>query len=81
MSVTGLADTRTSFEIRDFPAGQTTIMHEMFAKATSRPSTTQHREITVETFSTDTAGFRLNAEEQRLPFSSSITNTHRETVY
>ena len=81
MSVTGLADTRTSFEIRNFPAGQTTIMHKMFTQAASRPTSPEHSLIAIQTFSAYPAMFGLDAEEQGLPFSSSISNTHKERVY
>ena len=81
MGIAGLADTRASFEIGDFPAGQTTIMDEMFADAAAGPTSTQHRVITIQPFPADPTIFGFNAKEQRLPFSSSITNTHNIAVY
>ena len=76
--ITGLADARTSFEVRDFPASQATIMNEIFANTASRPPSTQHRDIAVQAFSAHPARFRFDAEEKRLPFASSISNTHKE---
>ena len=77
MGIAGFTDTRTTFEIGNFPAGQTTIMHKLLAQATSRPAFTQHGVITIQSVPTYPTGFGLNAEEQGLPFSSSISNTHR----
>lgn len=81
MGITGEADTRASFEIGDFPAGQTTIMDEMLANTAAGPPSTQHRVIAIQPFPADTTIFGFDAEKQGLPFSSSISNTHRGTVY
>jgi len=51
-------------------------MHKPFTQTASRPPSTQHRGVAVQAFSTYSAGFRFDAEEQWLPFSSSISNTH-----
>ena len=51
-------------------------MDKPLAHTTARPTSTKHREIPVQAFSAYSAGFRFDAEEQGLPFSTSITNTH-----
>ena len=76
LGVAGLAHARASFEIRNFSAGQATIMNKIFADTASSPTSTQYRMIAVQAFPAHSAGFRFDSKEQRLPFASSISNTH-----
>jgi len=51
------AHTRAPFQVRDLPAGQTTIMDEPFTDAATRPSSTEHGEVPVQAFLTYAAHF------------------------
>jgi len=57
-----LAHTRAPFQVRDFPAGQTTIMDEPFTDAATRPSSTEHSKVPVEAFVTHPAHFGFDAQ-------------------
>ena len=52
----------TPFEVRDFPAGEATIMDEPFTDAATRPASTEHGEVPVQAFVAYPAPFRFNAQ-------------------
>ena len=72
---------RAPFQVRDLPAGQTTIMDESFTDAATRPSSTEHGKIPVQAFVTYPAHFGFDAQQQGFPISGSISNAHGRKVY
>lgn len=76
----GLADARSCFQKRDFPAGEATIVDEFVADGAPRPSTTEHRFVTVQTLLADFAMSRFNREQHRLPVPTGFSNTHGSGV-
>jgi hypothetical protein len=62
LNCAGFAHTRAPFQVRDFPAGKATIMNEPFTEAATRPSSTEHGEVPVQTFVTHPARFGFDAQ-------------------
>ena len=58
----GLANARTRLEKTDFPAGETTVMHEFVAHGTARPSATPHRFVAIKALLTNLAVPGLNPQ-------------------
>jgi len=58
----GFAYTWTPFQVRDFPAGETTIMDEPFTDAATRPASTEQCEVPVQPFLTHPATFRFDTQ-------------------
>jgi len=70
------AYTRTSFQERDFAAGQAAVMDEFFAQRATRPPAGKKRLVAVELFLTDLALPGLDPQQHRLPIPSTIPDTH-----
>jgi hypothetical protein len=75
-SAANLAQAGTGFQERNLAAGQTTVMNELVAGGTTRPSASQKRLIAVEPFMTDLAVAGFNPQQHRLPITAAFSNTH-----
>jgi hypothetical protein len=62
LACAGFAHTRAPFQIRDFPAGEATIMNKPFADAAARPSSTEHGKVPIQAFMTHPATFGFDAQ-------------------
>lgn len=51
-------------------------MDEMFTDAATRPSSTEHGKVPVQTFVTNPAHFGFDTQQQGFPISGSISNAH-----
>lgn len=78
---TSFAHPRASFQIGDFPTSQTTIVDEMFTDAATRPSSTEHGKVPVQSFVTHPAHFGFDTQQQGFPISGSVSNAHGRKVY
>jgi hypothetical protein len=73
----GLAHTGASFQERDFAGSQAAVMDELLTQGTARPPAAQKRLVAVEPFLADRADPGFDPQQHRLPFPTSISDTHR----
>ena len=79
--MTGLANAGTHLQKRHFSAGQATIVNKLLANGTPGPSTFEQGPIPIQAFSAHPTGLGLNSQDEGLPFSSTVSDTHRIQVY
>ena len=73
-----LAHAGAGFQERDFAVGQAAVMDEVLAQGTTRPAAAEKRFVAVEPFFADLAVSGFNPQQHRLPFPTSISDTHVE---